>query len=70
METILPDCAERDLNKRIDERSKLAFCATFSLRDVVARSCEYNGPEVDTMYKLPVIHLLVRLLNSPSVASL
>lgn len=58
-----PNCPEADLNKRIDERLKLALPTTvlaFILG--VTCSCEHNGPEINTMYELPVIDLLIRFL--------
>lgn len=50
------------MHERIDERLQLALLDILMLGVDVARLGEDNAPEVHRVYKLPVVHMLERLL--------
>lgn len=56
------DGTKGDLDKRVDERSELALTTTLCFRLSVASSRKDDGPEVNAVHILPVVHLLVRVL--------
>lgn len=67
MEDVLEDVlygSKGNLDERIDQRAEFARLACLSLGLDIAGTRQYKTPEVNTMGKLPVIHLLERLLHS------
>lgn len=64
MDTFLLDRTQAHLNQWVNERLEIALLSSFCLRFRATCSCQYEGPKVDGMHVLPIVHLLVCVLRT------